>query len=215
MATDEAVSESEYLKSLIISTVQELWEDKEALAKFLNVVRRSQGFANLADSLERSEVRPASIEARMREICGAPEHPMASAVRQELSCAVWHVSEVQQELGVHGMTPRTWDTEAERATLLTPREIEVFLLLGMGFSNRTISTRLGITERTVKAHVARIMSKIGVESRLQAGLAAYAYQKSSQDAAISDAHKVRSVIEFRERAENTMDLVPVGAVRSG
>ncbi|MEV5659411.1 hypothetical protein [Streptomyces sp. NPDC052291] len=59
MATSEAVTESEHLKSLIISTTSALWEDKEALGKFLNVVRRSEGFVQLADTLEQSEVRPA------------------------------------------------------------------------------------------------------------------------------------------------------------
>ncbi|MDH6707221.1 DNA-binding CsgD family transcriptional regulator [Kitasatospora sp. MAA19] len=214
MATDGKVSESDYLKSLIISTVQELWEDKEALAKFLNVVRRSRGFGNLADTLEQSPVRPATIDERMDEICGAPKHPMASTIQQELSCTVWQVSEVQQEARGQAVKPRTWDRETERAVLLTPREIEVFFLLGVGSSNRTIATKLGITERTVKAHVARIMSKIGVESRLQAGLAAYAYQKASPGATASDAHQVRSMAEFGERAENTMDPVPVGALRS-
>ncbi|MEU2357981.1 hypothetical protein ABZ599_34240 [Streptomyces misionensis] len=59
MATSKTVTESDHLKSLIISTAQELWEDKDALGKFLNVVRRSEGFVQLADTLERSEVRPA------------------------------------------------------------------------------------------------------------------------------------------------------------
>ncbi|MDX2855174.1 hypothetical protein [Streptomyces scabiei] len=59
MAASDAVSESEHLKSLIISTAQELWDDKDALGKFLNVVRRSEGFAKLADTLEQSDVRPA------------------------------------------------------------------------------------------------------------------------------------------------------------
>ncbi|MEU8544723.1 hypothetical protein AB0C52_32800 [Streptomyces sp. NPDC048717] len=59
MAANETVTESDHLKSLIISTAQELWEDKDALGKFLNVVRRSEGFAPLADTLEQSEVRPA------------------------------------------------------------------------------------------------------------------------------------------------------------
>ncbi|MFE6894786.1 hypothetical protein [Streptomyces sp. NPDC057694] len=59
MATDEAVGESEHLKSLIISTAQELWDDKDALGKFLAVVRRSEGFAKLADTLEQSDARPA------------------------------------------------------------------------------------------------------------------------------------------------------------
>ncbi|MFH9818397.1 hypothetical protein [Streptomyces sp. NPDC017230] len=59
MATSETVTESDHLKSLIISTASALWEDKDALGKFLNVVRRSETFAPLADTLERSEVRPA------------------------------------------------------------------------------------------------------------------------------------------------------------
>ncbi|MCX5589592.1 hypothetical protein [Streptomyces erythrochromogenes] len=59
MAANETVTESDHLKSLIISTAQELWEDKDALGKFLTVVRRSEGFAPLADTLEQSEVRPA------------------------------------------------------------------------------------------------------------------------------------------------------------
>ncbi|MFE9360310.1 hypothetical protein ACFYPB_40435 [Streptomyces olivaceoviridis] len=59
MAASETVTESDHLKSLIISTAQELWEDKDALGKFLNVVRRSEGFAQLAATLEQSEVRPA------------------------------------------------------------------------------------------------------------------------------------------------------------
>ncbi|WP_042428019.1 hypothetical protein [Streptacidiphilus anmyonensis] len=50
---------TEALKSLIISTAQELWEDKEALGKFFTVVRRSSGFAAMADALEQSTVRPA------------------------------------------------------------------------------------------------------------------------------------------------------------
>ncbi|MER5227970.1 hypothetical protein [Streptomyces flaveus] len=54
-----AVEEPEHLKSLIISTAQALWEGKEALGKFLDVVRRSEGFVKLADTLEQSEVRPA------------------------------------------------------------------------------------------------------------------------------------------------------------
>ncbi|MFD5065882.1 hypothetical protein [Streptomyces sp. NPDC058394] len=59
MAANEAVTESDHLKSLIISTAQTLWEDKEALGKFFDVVRRSEGFAKMADTLEQSEVRPA------------------------------------------------------------------------------------------------------------------------------------------------------------
>ncbi|GAA2523360.1 hypothetical protein [Streptomyces longisporus] len=54
------MEETERLKSLIIHTAQELWEDKDALAKFLGVVRRSDAFVPLADALETSAVRPAN-----------------------------------------------------------------------------------------------------------------------------------------------------------
>jgi DNA-binding NarL/FixJ family response regulator len=57
--------------------------------------------------------------------------------------------------------------------LLSPRELEVFRLLSTGLSNRQLSRSLGITERTVKAHVGSIMRKLGLESRLQVGLAAH------------------------------------------
>ncbi len=54
------MEEAERLKSLIIHTAQALWEDKDALAKFLGVVRRSDGFVELADALENSPARPAN-----------------------------------------------------------------------------------------------------------------------------------------------------------
>ncbi|MFI1566630.1 LuxR C-terminal-related transcriptional regulator [Streptomyces sp. NPDC020490] len=63
-----------------------------------------------------------------------------------------------------------------RVPLLSERELDVFRLLGKGASNRSIATRLGITERTTKAHVAQILSKLGVESRLQAGIAGFAWE---------------------------------------
>jgi DNA-binding NarL/FixJ family response regulator len=58
---------------------------------------------------------------------------------------------------------------------LSPREREVLALLGKGLSNRQISQLLGVTERTTKAHVGNILSKLRLESRLQAGLLARTY----------------------------------------
>jgi DNA-binding NarL/FixJ family response regulator len=55
---------------------------------------------------------------------------------------------------------------------LTPREREVLALLGAGLSNTRISAKLGVSEATVKSHVGRVLAKLNLESRLQAGLAA-------------------------------------------
>jgi DNA-binding CsgD family transcriptional regulator len=65
-----------------------------------------------------------------------------------------------------------WATQRNRIGELTKREYEVFLLLGEGLDNHKISRLLGVGERTVKLHVTRILRKLGLESRLQAGLAA-------------------------------------------
>jgi ATP/maltotriose-dependent transcriptional regulator MalT len=63
---------------------------------------------------------------------------------------------------------------APRVEQLSQRELQVFSLLGMGLSNRCISAVLAIGERTVKTFVGHILAKLGLESRLQAGLAAAA-----------------------------------------
>ncbi|MBD7996723.1 response regulator transcription factor [Arthrobacter sp. Sa2CUA1] len=55
---------------------------------------------------------------------------------------------------------------------LTGRESEVLDCLGEGLSNVRIASRLGISETTVKTHVSHVLAKLGVESRLQAALAA-------------------------------------------
>jgi ATP/maltotriose-dependent transcriptional regulator MalT len=55
---------------------------------------------------------------------------------------------------------------------LSPRETEVFQLLGEGLSNRDIAQRLFISEVTVKVHVRRIFEKLGVRSRTEAALLA-------------------------------------------
>ncbi|MGK5638615.1 LuxR C-terminal-related transcriptional regulator [Streptomyces sp. URMC 126] len=47
---------------------------------------------------------------------------------------------------------------------LSRRELEVFRALGRGASNRAIAARLAIAERTVKAHVGRILAKLRLES---------------------------------------------------
>ena len=51
---------------------------------------------------------------------------------------------------------------------LTARETEVLDALAEGLANKTIAARLGITEHTVKFHVAAICGKLGAENRTDA-----------------------------------------------
>ncbi len=59
---------------------------------------------------------------------------------------------------------------ADHTEPLTERETEVLRLLGRGQSNREIARALHLKEETVKTHVSKILSKIGVRSRTQAAI---------------------------------------------
>ena len=62
--------------------------------------------------------------------------------------------------------------------MLTDREEEVLRLVTEGLPNKIIARRLGISERTVKAHLTHIFQRLGVSDRTQAAL--WATRRSSE-----------------------------------
>ncbi|AZM47052.1 hypothetical protein DMB38_15655 [Streptomyces sp. WAC 06738] len=98
----------ESLKALIIHAAQSLWDDRDALRVFLGVVRRSAGFAKMADALE--EHRPANATfygVQSREFAVA-----RTAARLELSM-------VHRQLEKHRLKHRWSFTDLERQTRIS------------------------------------------------------------------------------------------------
>lgn len=60
------------------------------------------------------------------------------------------------------------ETAATAATPLTPRELEVLRMMADGAANKEIAWRLGISEHTVKFHVASILGKLDAGTRTEA-----------------------------------------------
>ena len=68
-----------------------------------------------------------------------------------------------------GLRPTAVPKQPGTATQpLTPREVEVLGMLAEGLANKNIAARLGISEHTVKTHVASILMKLDAFSRAEA-----------------------------------------------
>ncbi len=62
------------------------------------------------------------------------------------------------------------DTDKDKISSLTNRELEVLVQVANGMFNKEIATNLNISERTVKNHISNIFKKIDVSDRTQAAV---------------------------------------------
>lgn len=100
---------------------------------------------------------------------GALAYLTKDASSEELLGAVLSVSQGQR----YATKPVTaLLSERVPGAELTERELDVLRALARGKSNREIALDLGIAENTVRIHMGRILSKLGVADRTQAALAA-------------------------------------------
>lgn len=65
---------------------------------------------------------------------------------------------------------------ADATRVLTPRELELVKMVGVGMRNKQIAEKLGISEATVKIHLHSVYQKLGISGRVE--LSIYARDKS-------------------------------------
>jgi DNA-binding NarL/FixJ family response regulator len=103
---------------------------------------------------------PAEI-VRAIELVAAGEGMLSPAVTRRL---IAHVAE-----SAAGAQARE-EAARERLAAVSEREREVAIAIGHGKSNAEIATELYMSVATVKAHVSRLLAKLGVENRVQIAL---------------------------------------------
>jgi NarL family two-component system response regulator YdfI len=64
--------------------------------------------------------------------------------------------------------PPSSATEPAEQVVLTERELEVLTAVARGDRNKEIALQLGVTERTIKAHLTNVYNKLGVDSKAAA-----------------------------------------------
>jgi DNA-binding NarL/FixJ family response regulator len=101
---------------------------------------------------------------------GAVGYLLKDAEPAELVAAVEAAARGESPLAPTAISELVQAVRAPSADGLSERELEVLALIAEGRPNKTIAAGLGITERTVKAHLTRIYRSIGVDDRTQAAL---------------------------------------------
>ncbi|KZC17460.1 MULTISPECIES: response regulator transcription factor [unclassified Rhodanobacter] len=95
---------------------------------------------------------------------------IGGAIRSVLDCGSWLPPGLADAVAALPADPADTDL-AHRLARLTEQQSRVLALLAEGLLNKQIADRLGIQERTVKAHVTAIFEKLKVRNRTQAGMA--------------------------------------------
>ena len=91
------------------------------------------------------------------------------AITALLGCETWLPEDLKQTLARTAEDPKD-SALAKRLSSLTAQQFRVLDLLAQGLLNKQIADRIGVQERTVKAHVTAIFEKLNVRNRTQASL---------------------------------------------
>jgi DNA-binding NarL/FixJ family response regulator len=107
------------------------------------------------------DARPAELADAIRAVASGDAVVAPSITRRLLDAFAGQLPDLREDSGRPGVGQ------------LTEREREVLVQVAEGLSNREIAAVLFVTEATVKSHLGRILSKLGLRDRTQAVVFAY------------------------------------------
>ena len=113
------------------------------------------------------DAQPEELLAGIRAVATGDAVVAPSVTRRLLDAYVHHLPSEAPERAP-AMTG-----EDPRLSALTEREREILTVVGQGWTNTEIATRLHLAESTVKTHVGRILAKTNSRDRIQAVILAY------------------------------------------
>jgi DNA-binding NarL/FixJ family response regulator len=111
---------------------------------------------------DRDRVRPQLLAAGIDIVIEAAALPAAAELPEDLDAVVMATTDPSSPFATRSLEP----TELTEA--LTAREQEVLELVAEGLSNKAMAAALGISDQTVKFHVAAIIAKLGATNRTDA-----------------------------------------------
>jgi DNA-binding NarL/FixJ family response regulator len=138
-------------------------------------------FANYADPRNLAQAASAGASGYMLKTL--PPAQVVEVLRTILAGQTWIQPELMQQLYAEfarGPETAVPPSASPDTSGLTPRQLEVLRLVAQGMRNAEIADHLTISEQTVKTHVAHLLERLGVTSRLQA--ARYAISNRLVDA---------------------------------
>ena len=103
----------------------------------------------------------------------SPEHLIAAVQLVRTGDALLAPSITRRLVERFAPRPAPGGSPGRDLSALTPRELEVLGLVARGMSNAELAAALTLSEATVKTHVARILTKLGLRDRVQAVVLAY------------------------------------------
>ncbi len=179
-ANPESLTQAEVILSAYLGEVEPLHNIQRLVAALAiqALLRQAQGLRSQAlASLERA-VNLAAPRGLVRTLldCGASLVPLLGALAEQGCCPAYLTPMLTRDVPVQ---TRSVPVAMARPApvlpeMLTPRETEILALLAERWSDKEIAARLVIAPNTVRKHTSTLFGKLGVSSRREAVVAAYA-----------------------------------------